>query len=61
MFGQSSSWLLRRPNALVGLGLLGLVFTIAIVGAIWGFVDGCIGGAILAWLYNKLGSTPAAG
>ena len=35
MFGQSSSWLLRRPNALVGLGLLGLVFTIAIVGAIW--------------------------
>jgi peptide/nickel transport system permease protein len=35
MFGQSSSWLLRRPNALVGLGLLGSMFVVAIVGAIW--------------------------
>ena len=25
----------------------------AVVGGIWGFVDGCIGGFIFAWLYNK--------
>jgi hypothetical protein len=25
----------------------------AIVGLIWGFVDGFIGGALLAWLYNR--------
>jgi hypothetical protein len=24
------------------------------IGGIWGFVDAGIGGAILAWLYNKL-------
>jgi len=26
----------------------------AIIGTIWGFVDGLIGGAIFAWLYNRL-------
>jgi len=26
-----------------------------LIGLIWGFVDGFIGGAIFAWLYNKLG------
>ena len=26
----------------------------AFIGAIWGFVDGLIGGAIFAWLYNTL-------
>lgn len=25
----------------------------AIIGGLWGFVDGGIGGLILAWLYNK--------
>ena len=25
----------------------------SIVGFMWGFVDGAIGGLILAWLYNK--------
>ncbi len=25
----------------------------AFIGLIWGFIDGLIGGAILAWLYNK--------
>jgi hypothetical protein len=29
----------------------------AIVGMIWGFVDGFIAGALLAWLYNRLSST----
>jgi hypothetical protein len=26
----------------------------AVIGGIWGFVDGAIGGAVFAWLYNKL-------
>lgn len=26
----------------------------SVAGLIWGFVDGAIGGAILAWLYNLL-------
>jgi hypothetical protein len=26
----------------------------AVVGALWGFVDGLIGGLAFAWLYNKL-------
>jgi len=26
----------------------------AIIGAIWGFVDGYIAGVVVAWLYNKL-------
>jgi hypothetical protein len=26
----------------------------SIAGLIWGFVDGLIGGAIFAWLYNKI-------
>ncbi len=25
----------------------------SIVGAFWGFIDGFIGGILLAWLYNK--------
>lgn len=29
----------------------------AIVGLIWGFVDGFIGGSLLAWLYNRFAST----
>ncbi len=24
-----------------------------IIGALWGFVDGAIGGALIAWVYNK--------
>lgn len=31
----------------------------SIVGLIWGFVDGVIGGAVFAWLYNKLSATTA--
>lgn len=26
----------------------------AVIGAVWGFIDAGIGGALLAWLYNKL-------
>ena len=26
----------------------------AIIGALWGFVDGYIAGLVIAWIYNKL-------
>ena len=29
-------------------------FVGAVIGGIWGFVDGAIGGFVFAWLYNKL-------
>ena len=35
-------------------------FVGAIIGAVWGFLDAGIGGAILAWLYNKLADKFAA-
>ena len=29
----------------------------SVIGLIWGFIDGYIGGAIFAWLYNLLASS----
>ena len=26
----------------------------SLAGLVWGFIDGCIGGALLAWIYNIL-------
>lgn len=37
---------LYRGYTLTGVG--------SVVGAIWGFFDGLIGGAVFAWLYNVL-------
>ncbi len=31
----------------------------AFVGLVWGFVDGFVGGALLAWLYNKFAGQPS--
>ncbi len=31
----------------------------AVIGLLWGFVDGLIVGAIFAWVYNKLAKAPA--
>jgi hypothetical protein len=28
----------------------------SVIGLVWGFFDGLIGGAIFAWLYNRLAS-----
>ena len=28
----------------------------SLIGGLWAFVDGLVGGAVFAWLYNKLGS-----
>ena len=30
----------------------------SVIGLAWGFVDGLIGGAIFAWIYNKLAGSP---
>jgi len=32
----------------------------SLIGLVWAFFDGLIGGAILAWLYNRLASRKAA-
>ena len=32
----------------------------SVIGLAWGFVDGAIGGAIFAWLYNRLLAKPSA-
>ena len=32
----------------------------SLIGLIWGFCDGFIGGAVFAWLYNSLAGTPKA-
>ncbi|MDD5103194.1 MAG: bacteriophage holin [Candidatus Peribacteraceae bacterium] len=32
----------------------GPTFVGALIGAVWGFLDGLVCGAIFAWLYNKI-------
>ena len=31
-----------------------------IIGGVWGLLDGCIGGFVFAWLYNRFAGVPAA-
>jgi len=33
---------------------LSATFFGAIIGAIWGFIDGLLGGVVIAWVYNKV-------
>jgi len=54
-------WLILNGNAegprtLLERIYLGYSFTPmgSVIGAIWGFIDFAIGGAIIAWLYNKI-------
>ena len=54
-------WLILNGNAEGPITLLeriypGYSFTPmgSVIGAIWGFIDFAIGGAIIAWLYNKI-------
>ena len=44
------------PTTLVERIYIGYSFTPlgSVIGAIWGFVDFGVGGAIVAWLYNKI-------
>jgi hypothetical protein len=50
-FGYSGS-LIRQLDHFY----LGYSFSVvgAFIGLAWGFVDGAVGGALFAWLYNKL-------
>ena len=47
-------WGIEVPSALSGLYIgFGPSFVGAITGAVWGFVDGLILGALIAWFYNR--------
>lgn len=48
-FGENFVALISRVYIGYAVSIIG-----AIIGAIWGFVDAFVCGAILAWLYNKL-------
>lgn len=47
-FGETFVALISRVYIGYAASIVG-----AIIGAIWGFVDAFVGGAILAWLYNR--------
>jgi len=54
-------WLILTENAEGPTTLLERIYigysftpTGSVIGALWGFVDFGIGGAIFAWLYNKI-------
>ena len=54
-------WLIALHGPGIDAGILGLIFPGyeisalgSVIGLLLGFVDGCIGGAIFAWLYNTL-------
>lgn len=60
-------WILIRGSSGLTLAKLSNVYlgysvsvAGAFIGLVWGFIDGLIGGALFAWLYNKLsGGGPA--
>jgi hypothetical protein len=45
-----------KVSTILSLGYRGYTFTPmgSFIGFVWGFFDGLIGGAIFAWLYNRL-------
>ena len=47
--GYGAQWLLTLASIYPGLGNTPAG---AIVGFLWGFVDGVIGGVLVAWVYN---------
>lgn len=53
--GNGYGTLFLEMMASVYIGYSASVQGVAI-GAIWGFIDGAVGGLIFAWLYNKLAS-----
>lgn len=50
LFGWGNEWV-----SLFSSGYLGFdaTFPGSLIGGIWGFIDGLIGGIVLAWLYNR--------
>ncbi len=55
IFGYEGVTLARLSNVYLGYSV---TWYGAFVGLIWGFVDGFIGGVLLAWLYNKFAGQP---
>jgi len=56
IFGYEGATLAKLSKVYLGYSVS---FGGAIVGLIWGFVDGVIGGGLFAWLYNMFLSEPA--
>lgn len=50
LLGYEGNTLIKITNFLFGYSVKPLG---AFIGLVWGFVYGFIGGAIIAWLYNK--------
>lgn len=60
-------WIIAFEGATGDPTVLGVIYrgynispTGSVIGLVWGFFDGVIGGAIFAWLYNLLASRGAA-
>jgi hypothetical protein len=51
MFGWGSALVTAFASLYIGYGAS---IPGAIIGALWGFVDGYIAGVVIAWLYNRL-------
>jgi len=55
LFGYGGTMLAKLSNVYLGYSV---TWYGAFVGLIWGFIDGFIGCAVLAWLYNKFAGQP---
>jgi len=55
VFGHGGTTLFKLSNVYLGYSV---TWYGAFVGLVWGFVNGFIGGALLAWLYNKFAGKP---
>jgi len=55
ILGYEGKTLARLSNVYLGYSV---TWYGAFVGLVWGFVNGFIGGALLAWLYNKFAGKP---
>ena len=55
-FGHPGNILIKLSGVYLGYSV---TWYGAFVGLIWGFADAFIGGAVLAWLYNKFAKQPA--
>jgi hypothetical protein len=49
MFGWGTRFVSAMSSVYIGFRP---TFLGAIVGAIWGFLDGAVAGAVIAWIYN---------
>lgn len=51
MFGWGEALVRSWASLYIGFGAS---FIGAVIGAVWAFVDGYVGGVIIAWVYNRL-------